>query len=301
MTSSARARLRLPAGGAASYAGRHSPLPTPHSPLVRSVSKLILALCIVFAACATLRPRAGVGDMVAIPGGTYEAGTDSAEVPALLRRYGTTRVELFASELPRRTVTVRAFRLDRTEVTKAAYREFLRARPQWRRENVPATAHDGEYLDGWIGIEPPGDPMAPAASITQESAAAYCSWAGRRLPTEAEWEWAARGGPRAPEYPWGDADPASTRANWHGSHIGHPVRVASYAPNGYGVHDLAGNVWERLADRWPGDTAQGTQARHVIRGGSYGGSPVNLRVRYRDSHRAGDAGDHVGFRCAKDG
>ena len=237
--------------------------------------------------------------MADIPAGTYETGTDSTELPALLVRYGTTHTELFSSEMPRRSVTVRAFRLDRTEVTRAAYREFLRARPQWRRERLPASAHDGEYLAGWTGTEPPGDPMEPVVWITQEAAVAYCSWAGRRLPTEAEWEWAARGGLAAPEYPWGDAEPDSTRANWHGAHVGRPVRVARYAANGYGLHDMAGNVWERLADRWPGDTATGTRARWVIRGGSYGGSPVNLRVRYRDSHRAGDAGDHVGFRCAQ--
>ena len=76
---------------------------------------LLLSLCAVLVACASLRPRRpGVGDMVAIPAGTYEAGTDSSEVPALLRRYGTTRAELFAPELPRRTVRVGAFHLDRT-------------------------------------------------------------------------------------------------------------------------------------------------------------------------------------------
>ena len=257
-------------------------------------------LLLALAGCASLRPRRGVGDMVAIPAGTYVAGTDSSELPALMARYGTTRADLFASEVPRRTVRIRAFRLDRTEVTKAAYAEFLRARPQWRRERLPASAHDGEYLAGWNDLEPPGDPLEPVGSITQQSAAAYCSWAGRRLPTEAEWEWAARGGLDDPVYPWGGAEPDSARANWHGSGTGRPVRVASFPPNGYGLHDMAGNVWERLADRWPGDTATGIAARHVIRGGSYGASPVNLRVRYRDSHRAGDAGDHVGFRCARD-
>jgi formylglycine-generating enzyme required for sulfatase activity len=260
----------------------------------------ILLLFLAVAGCASLRSRPGVGDMVDIPGGTYVAGTDSSELPALMARYGTERGELFASEIPRRTVQVRAFRLDRTEVTKAAWREFLRDRPDWRRERLPASAHDGEYLDGWKGLEPPGDPLEPVAFVTQESAAAYCSWAGKRLPTEAEWEWAARGGLADPEYPWGGAEPDPALANWHGSRVGRPVRVASYPPNGYGLHDMAGNVWERLADRWPGDSASGAQSRWVIRGGSYGGSPVNLRVRYRDSHRAGDAGDHVGFRCARD-
>ena len=79
--------------------------------------------------------------------------------------------------------------------------------------------------------------------------------------------------------------------------------MARYPPNPYGLYDLAGNVWEFVEEPWTDDYSKTPspmpQDRHVIRGGSFGGSAINLRVRYRDSHPAGGAGPHVGFRCAR--
>ena len=230
-------------------------------------------------------------------------GTDSAAVPALLARYGFASPRIFADEIPGRRVSVAPFELDRTEVTRGAFGEFLRANPEWRREARPAGSHTGRYLEGWSGAEPPtGTAAHPVAFVTWPAAVAYCAWRGRRLPTEAEWEWAARGGLADPEFPWGDAAPDTTRANWHASRTGRPVDVGRYPPNGYGLHDMAGNVWEFTVDPWhraAGDAPGAPASRYVIRGGSYGAAPVNLRVRWRDSHAAGNAGDHVGFRCAR--
>ena len=113
--------------------------------------------------------------------------------------------------------------------------------------------------------------------------------------------------------------PDKTRANFSASEIGAATAVGSYPANGYGLFDMAGNVWEFLADEWQKyptdlelqinpvaggdfflkDSYRQIKTRRVIRGGSYGGSPVNLRVTYRDSHQPENAGDHVGFRCAE--
>lgn len=259
-------------------------------------------------ACAppALPPATGavrVGGSVLIPGGTAAIGTDSSEIPSLMARYRVNRADLFASEVPRRTVTFVPFFLDRTEVTKARFAEFVRAKPAWRKGALPATAHNGRYLEDWPNGEvAPGEGARPVAFITWPAASAFCAWTGKRLPTEAEWEYGASGGMHPAEFPWGDALPDSSRANWARSRHGRPVDVGSYPPNGYDLYDVAGNVWEFVADRWtPGPgAADDASTRYVIRGGSYDGAAVNLRVRYRDSHAAGNAGPQVGFRCARD-
>ena len=99
--------------------------------------------------------------------------------------------------------------------------------------------------------------------------------------------------------------PTAAHARWGGSEVEALAVVGSYPGNGYGLHDMAGNAWEFTFDPWrdrhdapmTADTAVG--ARRVIRGGSFQGSAVNLRTRYRDSHPSNGAGEHVGFRCAQ--
>jgi formylglycine-generating enzyme required for sulfatase activity len=164
--------------------------------------------------------------------------------------------------------------------------------------------HDGNYLKDWNGTDfPAGKGDAPVVWVSWYAASAYAKWAGKRLPSEAEWEFAAGGG-RAAEFPWGDAVPEASTANWLGAGIGRPTRVGSYAPNAAGLYDMSGNVWEFVADDWkddytPAPASVSSPDRKVIRGGSFGGSPINLRVRYRDSHPANGPGPHVGFRCAR--
>jgi formylglycine-generating enzyme required for sulfatase activity len=238
--------------------------------------------------------------MVAIAGATFEMGTDSAEFPALLARFGTSRTALLAAEAPRRRVRLESYLMDRFEVTNAEFAAFLERRPEWRPDRIPPRYHNGEYLRHWASaLYPSGKGDHPVTFVPWAAARAYCESAGKRLPTEAEWEYAARGGAKGDAFPWGETLPDSSSANWSGASLGGTAPVGRYPPNGYGLYDMAGNVWEFTADEWP--TGSDGVERYGIRGGSYGAAAVNLRVRFRDSHPATGAGPHVGFRCARDG
>jgi formylglycine-generating enzyme required for sulfatase activity len=259
--------------------------------------------------------RAGAAEgMIDVPGGTFAMGTDSSDLPAIMERTGVGRVQLFAGEIPRHEVRVEPFRLAASDVTNAEFLAFVRADRSWSADSLPPGRHNGRYLEHWIdGAPAPGEERRPVTFVTWQAAVAYCDWRGARLPTEAEWEWAAAGGDAGAEYPWGQEPPSDDKVSWSGDGIDHPVDVASYPPNGYGLHDMAGNVWKFLADeatsypevvthhvRVDPDTAERVESRRAVRGGSYGAAVANLRIRYRDSHRPRDAREMVGFRCAAD-
>lgn len=239
--------------------------------------------------------------MVRLGPASFSMGTDETEIAQLMVRYPDLPRDMFESEIPRHLVHLRAYSIDRYEVTSEQYRDFLLANPSWQPTAVPAPKSNGSYLKGWISLNfPAGQARRPVTYITWYSASAYCHWRNARLPTEAEWEYAASGGLERPEFPWGDAPPTPTGANWSGASIDHPTDVGQFPANGYGLYDMVGNVWEYTADRWPDNPSKPGQSniRYAIRGGSYGAGVVNLRVRYRDSHPALGSGPHVGFRCA---
>ena len=248
-------------------------------------------------------------EMVRLPGGAFRMGEDPEKLLAEFANAGPGLRSMLLTATPAHEVTIPPFLLDRHEVTNGQFQKFVRASPKWNPEAV-----GGNYLRHWRGGSfPDGESDYPVVFVTWDAAMAYSRWAGKRLPSEAEWEFAARGGQPNPRYPWGDEKPAPDRANFAESGIHHPVPVGSYPPNPYGVYDLAGNVWEFCLDPWKERYPNGPQhqsrsglrrmqetvsSRRVIRGGSYDGSAFNLRVAARDSHRAGDAAAHVGFRCA---
>lgn len=173
-------------------------------------------------------------------------------------------------ERPVHRVVVRPFRLGRCQVTNAEYHEFRHATGC----NLPPFQMQAEFAN----------PAQPVVGVSWFDAAAYCEWLSResgerfRLPTEAEWEWAARGGLDQKLYPWGD-EPVFARAGYSERWIHAPEPVATAAPNGYGLFDMCENVHEWCADWFdagyyavsPADNPQGpeTGTRRSSRGGAW--------------------------------
>jgi formylglycine-generating enzyme required for sulfatase activity len=256
--------------------------------------------------------------MVLIHGGTMQIGIRAADIPRFQKIFSIENERLFQDEIPRHTITVKAFYIDKNLVTNAQFKPFVDAHPSWRPNGSfsKSTRFDnGNYLRHWQAPNSENaKPDRPVVNVSWYAAIGYCRWAGKRLPTEAEWEFAARGGQEA-LFPWGDQLPDETRANFN-NNVGTTTPVGSYPANPYGLFDMAGDVWQFLYDRWApyGATSAETQKpqgstfdppiplpepRHVIRGGSYAGAPINLWVEYRDSHPASGSEPFVGFRCAK--
>ena len=185
----------------------------------------------------------------------------------------------------------RGFWIDKHEVTNAQYAEFVRA----TGHRIPICADRGKAdWNTWRGDRPPaGYEDHPVVGVSSEDAAAYCQWAGRRLPTKEEWQQACQGtGRRA--YPWGNAYPypSAQLANF-GRSIGTTAPVGSYTAgrSPYGALDMSGNVWE-----W---TASGSGTGRAVRGGSWVNDPYAVRCTYRYYRQPSYRGNFIGFRCAR--
>ena len=151
-------------------------------------------------------------------------------------------------------------------------------------------------------------PTRPVVDVSWYEAAAYCAWAGCRLPAEAESDFAARG-KQGRKYPWGNEGPYSSRANYDHK-VGEPTPVGLY-PLGVtpeGLADMAGNVWEWVSD-WYGEYSPRPQedprgpakgAQRVLRGGSWFDGPEHLRASNRFMYQPDDTDDIIGFRCARE-
>jgi formylglycine-generating enzyme required for sulfatase activity len=143
----------------------------------------------------------------------------------------------------------------------------------------------------------------PVVNVTWDEAQLYCQWQGGRLPTEEEWEYAARGGLDGRLYPWGDTAPVLPARR--GSTIfRRTAPVGTFEANGYGLHDMAGNVWEWTVNlhrpTHTTDPSQGAYELRTIKGGSWDSSPPRRRVSERAAlARHGRHNLYVGFRCVR--
>ncbi len=196
---------------------------------------------------------------------------------------------------------VDAFYMDVYEVTNAQYRKFIDANPQWQKDKALTSIVGDDYLSGWNGnMYPKGKANHPVVDISWFAAKAYAEWMGKELPTEAQWEKAARGTLVAKKYPWGDAKPRR-KANYNRytcrtSFRNPPTKeVGSYAPNTYGLYDMAGNVAEWCVERLDVDDIHGRY--HRMRGGSWFGGAKDIQVAKRSQHPADDGMGTLGFRC----
>ena len=281
--------------------------------------------------------------MAALPGGTFLMGSNDADA----------RQE--DGEVPPRQVTVGAFAIDRTTVTNAQFADFVAATGYrteaeafgWayvfkgllskpRRRRLEKT-HDVKAAPWWLAVpgaywrkpEGPGSGLKgrlhhPVVQVSWNDALAYCEWIGKRLPTEAEWEYAARGGLNGKRLPWGDelVPDGKHRCNiWQGrfpdentaedGYFG-TAPAQSFRANGYGLYNMVGNVWEWCADWFdvdrpaagasadPGGPASGENK--VLKGGSYlcHDSYCNrYRVAARYANTPDSATGNMGFRCAR--
>jgi formylglycine-generating enzyme required for sulfatase activity len=188
--------------------------------------------------------------------------------------------ENFGDE-PLREVDLSPFRIGKYPVTVAQYLTFVEE----------GTAPDREP-ENWD--EQRAHPNRPVVNVTWHQATAYCEWAGGRLPTEEEWERAARG-PKCTKYPWGNEDIDPSRANYAESKIGHPTPVGLY-PSGAsaeGACDMVGNVFEWTSSEW--SVSSGT---YVWRGGFFNNPRRYLRPSYRGGVQPGVQVHYLGFRLA---
>lgn len=302
------------------------------------------------------------GGMVFIKGGTFTMGNNHGH-----KDHHSGKFEVFQEERHEHQVTIDDFWIDRHEVTNAQFAQFVKetgyvtvVERKPKKEWYPPGTPEADMIAGSAVFVPPKQvfglhnhsqwwqyvhaanwrqPQGPGSSIkdkmnhpvvqiTQEDAQAYAKWAGRSLPTEAQWEFAAKGGLTNKPYAWGDnfkVNGKSMANTWQGSfpkrnssedgYVG-TAPVGCYPANGYGLYDMAGNVWEIVSDNYQSRHAKHAQknptgpktsydaidpsaAKHVIKGGSYLCTP-DYCMRYRPTARQGQdftmGTSHVGFR-----
>jgi sulfatase modifying factor 1 len=222
-------------------------------------------------------------DMVLIPSGEFTMGRNSANP---------------TDWQPEHRVSITSFYMDKYEVTNKEYYEFC----VQTKTPLPYFWGMPEFRSGM------DYPDYPVVGISYGEADRYAKWAGKRLPTEAEWEYAAKGGLENVKYPWGD-EIDSLKVNYGRKYKG-ILKIGTFKPNGYGLYDIVGNVWEWTSDNYsdsyysisPKQDPKGpVRGRFkVIRGGSWHSGAMCIQLYYRNGLSSGWVDFAVGFRCVKD-
>jgi formylglycine-generating enzyme required for sulfatase activity len=235
---------------------------------------------------------------------------------------GSDSREANENEKPVHAVTVKGFRLDRTEVTVQAYAECVRARACTEPDAYSDKGGSYRIFCNWK--HPHNRSLHPINCVDFQQATTFCAWAGKRLPSEEEWEYAARAGSEDRTYPWGADKPDQTRLNACGSECPANLvakRFPRWAPmyeaddgwpetapvgsfpagaSKHGVLDLLGNVWEWTASEYAAYDGSSSEKKRVLRGGSWGGGdPRTERTTNRFRLVPVSRAQFLGFRCAQ--
>lgn len=261
---------------------------------MKTLKHHLLAAMLVMGAVVVCSAESAPPSMARIPDGVFHPFFTAANDP---------------KEIP-----VKAFNLDILPVTKGEFLEFVRANPRWQRSRVKRIFADESYLKDWEADLDPGTNVpanTPVTFVSWFAAKAYAEWKGKRLPTVAEWEYAAAAGPNSPE---GTNDPAFNRRimAWYNSPSpAQPALVGAGEKNFWGIHDLHGLVWEWVADfntamvtgDARGDT--GPDSQLFCGAGAQGAKdaanfPAFMRYGFRSSLKADYCIHNLGFRCATD-
>ncbi len=253
----------------------------------------LLGIIFLIAGCKGKPPEG----MVLVPSGEFIMGSDEVDTEARALQFGSKK-PWFVNERPKRKAYLDTYYIDKYEVTNAEYKKFVDAKVR----RAPGYWINNTY--------PKGTENYPVTDLNWYDADAYCRWRGKRLPTEAEWEKAARG-TDGHRFPWSD-EFDEKKCNCAGRYRGvMPVGSFEEGKSSYGLYDMAGNVYEWVNDwylAYPGsdynDEDFGEKYK-VSRGGGWGGiGHYPLEIHYRTSFRFNippqAAYNDLGFRCAKD-
>jgi eukaryotic-like serine/threonine-protein kinase len=250
--------------------------------------------------------------MVYVPGGEFLMGANQGSLDIQLAAYTSRPEAAPTSRNQVHRVYLESYWIDQTEVTNAMYAAFLNSSGE----------KEGEF-ESWIGLSTPnvhihqtdagwavarGYANHPVVMVSWYGAQAYCEWSGRRLPSEAEWEKAARG-TEGRIYPWGDYDPDRSLLNYDYT-VGDTTAVGSYPSSAspYGALDMAGNVWEWVGDWYCADcsvdfsylnpTGPDSGQTRSLRGGSWSSKTKLVQSAYRNHGKPESQYPNTGFRCA---
>jgi formylglycine-generating enzyme required for sulfatase activity len=266
--------------------------------ILLGIASLSLAMTIVILFSLFLFRR-NVDEVSAI---SIDESDEMVEIPSGLFTMGSSDGEF--DERPLHKVEMESFYMDRYEVTNLQYQKFILANPHYQKGKVKFEDADYNYLNDWIGNEfPKGKENHPTVYISWHAANAYAKWAKKSLPTEAQFEYAARGGYEGMMYVWGNSwEPHLS--NFRGKGI---MPVGSFSMNGFGVNDMAGNVWEWTSDGYElylegeekNPRPRLNNHQKVIRGGSWGSNKNEMRVSVRRTEKPNVCRGDLGFRCIK--